>query len=138
MSQVLQTCESCGKVETPLVEGRCPNCIREGRRAQPARLVGSPSLEREVDRYLQKVEAVPDRVLPSTFIWVGLMLQGLGAAGVVFGQLGLTTGLAPIAAVVAFASLIPAVFGGILVLVGIVRWAIWPLIEMAEKRDSRG
>lgn len=125
MSQVLQKCDACGKVETPLTDGRCHTCIRQGRRAVAAELVDQ-SIDRETTQVLKR-----DRVLPSTFIWVGLMLEVLGLVPVMIGQLARTPG----GAMLMLVGLIPIVCGSIFVSVGTIRWAIWPLIEKAYERE---
>jgi hypothetical protein len=125
MSQVLQKCDACGKVETPLTDGRCQTCVRQGRRALPTE-VRIESIDRETTQLVKR-----DRALPSTFIWVGLMLEVLGLVPVVIGQLARTPG----GAMLMLVGLIPIVVGSIFVSVGTIRWAIWPLIEKAYERE---
>jgi hypothetical protein len=131
VSQVLQRCEACGKVETPLIEGRCPTCVGEGRHRPAAHpFDGQKSLDREVEKYVK-----PDKVLPSTFLWVGLMLESLGAVFWVLGEAAGRSRSTMIGLAFLLVAVVVIVFGSILVSVGTIRWAVWPLIEKAEVRD---
>jgi hypothetical protein len=118
----MPTCILCGKIDASLRDGVCGDCL--GAEAAPIGSVATGSNhEADADRSLRCVR-------PATFIRYGLALSLLGAL--------LTGGLLDrIASVRDFRFLalsgIPlAIAGGILLSVGIIRWAIWPLIERRD------
>jgi hypothetical protein len=67
----------------------------------------------------------------SEFLWQGSLLEIGGIVLLLMGQQGLR--VSPIALLVLLGGAGLALFGSILVSVGIIRWGILPLIERAER-----
>ena len=68
---------------------------------------------------------------PSYYLINGVMAELAAVACLVAAGMGRSSPLILFAVV----GWILGLIGGILVLVGTIRWAIWPLIEKAEERD---
>ena len=126
MSQVLQKCDACGKVETPLVDGLCPHC-----RSRGGPLPRVPNWVSKV-RHEERASRPASRwIRPSEFLFLGVTAEVIGFACLLTAQ----TGRTPVAFIIAIVGGLFAIVGGILVSVGTIRWAIWPLIEKADDSD---
>ena len=111
----METCTVCGKVETPLHSGVCPDC------------------EIGFERPRAPAAASRSYAAPSMFLGTGLLalVFGLGLHGsmALGGTMRFWGFLALLAGTVWY------VIGGILISVGVIRWAIWPLIEAANRNQ---
>ncbi len=127
MSQVLQQCEACGKVETSLIDGLCPQCRRSGGIPPPK----APDWVRRAGQITALSPRPSAYARPSEFLFFGIIAEVVGFACLLAAQSGRT----PLAFLLAIVGALLAIAGGVLVTVGAIRWAIWPLIEKAEHRD---
>lgn len=111
----MERCARCGKVETPLRDGICPECLA------PQKFGGM-----EYSSPRPFVCAAP-----STFLAAGLIAAAVG--GLMLLNVKNSSGF-PASAILGYCGLGLLAVGGLLISVGTIRWAIWPLIE-ATHRD---
>jgi hypothetical protein len=109
----MERCAMCGRVETPLRDGICPACLT------PPKHLGSESSPRPFAC-----------AKPSALLAAGLITQAVG--GLFLGNVKSSSG-SPVVVVLAYSSLVLLAVGGLLIAIGTIRWAIWPLIEAAHR-----
>jgi hypothetical protein len=117
-------CVKCGRIETPLVDGPCPSCRSAGSQA---------SRSRGAD--LTNVTVEPSPIAPpSRFLAWGLFAEIAGGVSFAIASDAYRHRSSSPASFFAILAAVLLSAGGILILVGVIRWAIWPLIE---RRDDK-
>ena len=116
-------CRACGATESPLVNGLCLQC--RGLDSPRPKNVRLPAAE-------PYHSAQHDEWRPSTFIVNGILCQLGSASLILIAQGAMRTFFGP---ALVFCAVILLSIGSVLVSVGTIRWAIWPLIEWRRDRN---